>query len=104
MKDSFINKLFSFRFITLCGMVMAFYVFSLTTEARPLSMFLFKPTLYAVASLVALAVHIMLWVVVDKGSTYDFSRHLTDTIQDCVIINLVLLCTLSFLFLLSSFI
>ena len=82
---------------------MALYVFSLRTEARPLSSFLFNPTLYLVASLVAIAVRIILWVVVDKGTFYEFSHSIIHTIEDCIVINVVLLCMLSFLFLVTSF-
>ncbi len=103
MNDSFWHKLFSFRFVSLCGIVMALYVFSLQSEARPLSSFLFSSTLYLVACLVAIGVRIILWVVVDKGTFYEFSRSLVHTVEDCIIINLVLLCTLSFLFLVTSF-
>ncbi len=103
MNDSLLHKLFSFRFVSLCGIIMAIYVFSLQTEARPLSSFLFNPTLYIVASLVAIAVRIILWLVVDKGTFYEFSHSLIHTLEDCIIINIVLLCTLSFLFLITSF-
>ena len=103
MNDSLWHKLFSFRFVSLCGIVMALYVFSLQNEARPLTSFLFSPTLYLVASLVAIGIRIILWVVVDKGTFYEFSHSLVSTIEDCIIINLVLLCTLSFLFFVTSF-
>ena len=103
MNESLLHKLFSFRFVSICGICIALYVFSLRTEARPLSMFLFNPTLYLVASLVAIAVRIVLWLVVDKGTFYEFSRNLWQTLEDCIVINIVLLCTLSFLFLVTSF-
>ena len=103
MNNSLLHKLFSFRFVSLCGIIMAIYVFSLQTEARPLSSFLFKPTLYLVASLIAIGVRIILWVAVDKGTFYEFSHSIVHTLEDCVIINIVLLCALSFLFLVTSF-
>ncbi|MBQ4472549.1 MAG: hypothetical protein II942_04855 [Alphaproteobacteria bacterium] len=104
MNETFFQKLFSFRFVSLCGILMALYVFSLTTDAKPISTFLFNPTLYLVASLVAVAVRVLLWITVDKGTFYEFSHILWQTIEDCVIINIVLLCTLSFLFLVTSFV
>ena len=104
MNDSFLHKLFSFRFVSLCGFIIAFYVFSLRSETRPLTSFLVTPTLYVVSSLVAVAVRIILWIAVDKGTFYEFSRVLWRTVEDCIIINLVVLCTLSFLFLVTSFI
>ena len=103
MNDSFWHKLFAFRFITLCGIVMAFFIFYSQTKAHPLSSFLFDPKMYIVASLIAVAVHIIWWVVVDKGTFYEFSKNLWRTLEDCVIINIVLLCTLSLLFWVTSF-
>lgn len=103
MNESLIHKLFSFRFVSIFGIIIALYVFSLRTEARPLSSFLFNPSLYLVASLVAIAVRIVLWIIIDKGTFYEISRNLRQTVEDCIIINIVLLCTLSFLFLVTSF-
>ena len=103
MSNSLIHKLFSFRFVSIFGIIIALYVFSLRTEAKPLSSFLFNPTLYLVASLVAIAIRIILWIIVDKGTFYEISRNLKYTLEDCIIINIVLLCTLSFLFLITSF-
>jgi len=104
MTETFFQKLFSFRFVSLCGMLMALYVFSLTTDAKPISSFLFNPSLYLVASLIAIAVRILVWIAVDKGTFYEFSHVLWNTLEDCIIINVVLLCTLSFLFLVTSFV
>ena len=103
MSDSFLSKLFAFRLASLGGIVMAIYVFSLRTEDRPLSFFLYNPTLYIVASLIAVSIRVLLWIVVDRGTFYDFSRNLKQAIGDCILINIVLLCMLSFLFLVTSF-
>ena len=103
MNDSFLHKLFSFRFVSLCGIFIALYVFSLRSETRPLSTFLVNPTLYIVASLVAVGVRILLWIAVDKGTFYEFHRWIIHTIEDCIIINIVVLCMLSLLFLVTSF-
>ena len=102
MNETFLSKLFSFRFSSLCGMLMAFYVFSLKTESRPLSFFLFNPKLYIVASLIAVSIRVLLWIVVDKGTLYELGSNFMRALEDCVIINLILLCTLSFLFLMTS--
>ena len=104
MNESLLHKLFSFRFVSICGIVIALYVFSLRTDARPLSAFIFNPSLYLVASLVAISVRVVLWAVVNKGTFYEFSRSLWQTLEDCIIINIVLLCMLSFLFLITSFV
>ena len=103
MKDGFLHKLFSFRFISVCGIIIAACVFYLQTDAQPLSSFVFNPSLYTVASLVAIGWHVFLWLVVEKATFYEFFRVVKDTFEDCIIINIVLLCTLSFLFLITSF-
>ncbi len=103
MNETLLHKLFTFRFVSLCGMVIALYVFSLTSEAKPLSSFLFSPSLYVIASLIALAVRVVLWLLIDKGTFYEFGLTLKNTFEDCIIINIVLLCSLSALFLLTSF-
>lgn len=104
MNESFWAKLFSFRLSSLCGILMALFVFSQRTEDKPLSFFLCSPTLYIVASLIAVAIRVLLWIIVERGSFYDFSRTIKRTIGDCILINIVLLCALSFLFLVTSFI
>ena len=104
MNDSFWHKLFSFRLVSLCGIIIALYVFSLTSETKSLSSFLFSAPLYIVSSLVAIAIQTISWIVIDKGTFYEFSHILGQTLQDCVIINLIVVCTLSFLFLVTSFI
>lgn len=103
MTDSILSKLFSFRLASFCGILIAIYVFSLRGEDKPLSFFLYNPTLYIVASLVAVAIRILLWIVVDRGSFYGFPNTLRRTLGDCLLINIVVLCTLSFLFLVTSF-
>jgi len=103
MKKTFVQKLFSFRFVQICGMVMGFYVFGLQSETQPLSSFIFRPSLYLVASLIALSVDVLVWLLIDKGTFYEFSHVIKNLVDDCIIINIVLLCTLSFLFLFTIF-
>lgn len=104
MSESFFSKLFSFSPAAFCGVLMALYVFSLRTDERPLSFFLYNPMLYVVASLTALVIRLLLWIIVDRGTFYEFSSNIKRTIEDCILINVVLLSTLSFLFLVTSFI
>lgn len=102
MNESILSKLFSFRLVSLCGVLMAFYIFSLRTDDRPLSFFIYNVNLYIVASLIALAVRVLLWIVVDRGTFYEFFHRVKQTFDDCILINVVLLCTLSFLFLVTT--
>ena len=104
MNNSFIHNLLGFRFVTVCGILIALIVWGMTTDMQPLSSFLFSFNLYALASLVAVAWHIFLWLVVYKGSTYEFWRELKTMIQDIIIINLVILSFLGCLFWLHSFV
>ena len=103
MHESIVSKMFSFRFASLMGVLMAIYVFSLRTENRPLSFFLYNPTLYVVATSVALVMRVLWWIFVDRGTFYEFSHNVMRTIGDCILINIVLLSTLSFLFLMTTF-
>ncbi len=103
MKETFVQKLFNFRFISICGILMGFYVFSLQSETQPLSSFIFRPSLYFMASLIAFFVDILIWLLMDKGTFYEFSHFVKKLVDDCIIINIILLCTLSFLFLYTIF-
>ena len=103
MNDSLLSKMFSFRLASLGGILIALYVFSLRTDDRPLSFFLYNPTLYIAATSIALVIRVLLWILVDRGTFYEFSRNVMRTIGDCILINIVLLSTLSFLFLMTTF-
>ena len=103
MSESMLSKLFSFRMSSFCGFLIALYVFSLRTEMRPLSFFLYNPMLYVVTSAVALVIRLLIWIAMDRGTFYEFPRQFKNALEDCVLINVVLLCTLSFLFLFTSF-
>ena len=104
MHNSFLHNLIGFRFVNVCGILIALIVWGMTSDAQPLSSFLFSANLYAIASLVAFGWHMFLWLVIYKGSTYEFGRQLKSMIQDIIIINLVILSFLGCLFLLYSFV
>ena len=103
MSDSIVSKMFSFRLVSLVGILMAVYVFSLRTDNRPLTFFLYNPTLYIVATAVAAVIRLLWWIFVDRGTFYEFGRNILRTIGDCILINIVLLSTLSFLYLVTTF-
>ena len=103
MNNSFVRNLLGFRFVTICGMLIALIVWGKTTEQQPLSAFLFSFNLYTIASLVAVAWHIFLWLAIYHGSTYEFGRQFKTMIHDIIIINLVILSFLGCLFWLDSF-
>jgi len=97
--SSFFRNLFKFRFINICGLIIAMVVWSMTSEVKPLSSFLFHINLYAIIVLVALAFHVFLWLVVYRGSFYEFGRLLWNFFLDCIILTLVVLSCLGSLFL-----
>ena len=103
MNQSWFRDFFGFRFITLCGLLISFIVWSKTSEKQPLSSFLFSPTLYIIAIIVAVTFHILIWLIIYKGSSYEFGYQIKNTIKDCVIITAVILSSLGCLFLLNSF-
>ena len=96
---SFFRNLFRFRFINVCGIIIAAIVWSRTSERQPLSSFLFHKNLYAIIALVAVAFHAFLWLAVYRGSFYEFGRLLWNFIQDCIILTLIVLSCLGALFL-----
>lgn len=102
--SSFFRNLFKFRFINICGIIIALVVWGMTTERQPLSNFLFHANLYTIIALVALAFHLFVWLAVYRGSFYDFGRLLRNFIQDYIILNLIVLSCLGSLFLLRFFV
>ena len=102
-KKSFLSPFFSFHFITVFGIVIAFFVYMKSTESQPISSFLFSPNLYILSSLVAVAVRILLWVLVDKGTFFEIGRLIGRLVQDVIVINVVILSTLSSIFIAETF-
>ena len=102
-KDSFLGRFFAFHFITLAGIIIACGVWMFSTENQPISTFLFSPNLYIISSLVAVAVRLLLWIAVDRGTLFEISRVFWRIIQDVIIINVVILSTLSSIFIAETF-
>ena len=102
-KNSFLSPFFSFHFITLFGIAIALFVYMISNENQPISSFLFKPNLYILSSLIAVAVRLLLWVLVDKGTFFEIRRVLGKIIQDVIVINVVILSTLSSIFIVETF-
>jgi len=102
--SSFLRNFFRFRFINVCGIIIALVVWNMTTERQPLSAFVFHANLYGIIALVAVAVHAFLWLAVYRGSFYEFGRLLLNFLQDCVILTLVVLSCLGTLFLIHFFV
>lgn len=103
MHQSLLRDLFGFRFANVCGLIIAMIVWGRTSELRPLSSFLFRPTLYLTAIIIALTFRILVWLIVYKGSFYEFGYHIRMMLKDCFIVVVVTLSCLGCLFLINSF-
>lgn len=102
-KKSFIAPFFSFHFITISGIIIALFVYMISTESRPISYFLFAPNLYLLSTLVAVAVRVLLWVLVDKGTFFEIGRLIGRLVRDVIIINVVILSMLSSIFIAETY-
>ena len=102
-QKSFFSPFFSFHFVTLFGIGIALFVYMISNENQPLSSFLFSRNLYLLSSLVAIAIRILLWILIDKGTFFEIKRLILKLIQDVIVINVVILSTLSFIFLATTF-
>ena len=102
-KKSFLTPFFSFHFITLFGIAIALFVYMISNENQPISSFLFSANLYLLSSLVAVVVRILLWILIDKGTLFEIKNVIGRVFQDVIVINAVILSTLSFIFLVETF-
>ena len=102
-KNSFLGHFFAFHFITLAGIIIAGCVWMISSESQPVSSFLFSPNLYIISSLVAITVRLLLWIAIDRGTLFEISRVFGRVIQDVIIINVVILSTLSSIFIAETF-
>lgn len=102
-KNSFLTPFFAFNFITLAGIAIAFFVWTISDEKQPVSSFLFSPTLYIISSTIAISVRLLLWIAVDKGTFFEINRVLKRTFLDVIVINVVILSTLSSIFIAETF-
>lgn len=102
-KESFFTPFFAFHFIPLLGMVIAIFVFGISSENQPLSSFIFSLKLYLISSLLAIAVRLLLWIAVDKGTLFEIKNIFWKIVMDILVVNAVLLSTLSFIFIVTTF-
>ena len=102
-QKNFFSPFFAFHFITLAGIFIACCVWMNSTESQPVSSFLFSPNLYIISTLVAVTVRLVLWITIDKGTFFEIGRLFKRVIQDIIIINAVILSTLSSIFIAQTF-
>ncbi len=101
--SSLIKPFFTFRFIPLCGIAVAVWLYSLQNEKTPISAYLTQRDVYLIAFLIVIGVHLTLWLVVEKASLYDLKGLFLRIIRDTLIINIVMLCAIAALFLINTF-
>ena len=102
-KSSLFSPFFGFHFITIFGILIALFVYMKSTENQPVSSFLFSKNLYILSSLIAVAVRLLLWILIEKGSFFEIGRVMGRVILDVVIINTVILSTLGSIFIAETF-
>ncbi len=101
---SFFKPFFSFRLITLAGMGVGLWLFSVQTEQIPLSALLTETRVYFIPFLIVLGFHILLWIFIEKASLYNIGNYFWGIIRDTVVINCVVLSTVATCFLLTTFV
>ena len=99
----FSKPFLTFRFIILAGITMGLWLFSLQTEQIPLSALLTEKRVYWISFLIVFGFHILLWILVQKASFYDIGGYLWRILRDTLVINAVMLSTVSACFLLKVF-
>lgn len=100
-EQSFFKSFFSFNLTILSGIIVALIIHFFSSETRPIWSFLFSPSVYVITSMVAITIRLFLWLTIDKGTMFVLGKVIKKAIQDVIIINVVVLSTLSFIFLIS---
>ena len=100
---SLFKAFFSFNLSVIAGVAIALFINAISNEARPVSSFLFEPTLYIVSSVLAATIRLVLWLTMDNGTLFEAKQVFIQIIQDILVINTVVLSTLSFIFLVETY-
>ena len=69
-KKSLFSAFFSFNLTVICGILIGLFVNAISTEAKPVSTFLFDPTLYIVSSILAVGFRLFWWLTLEKGTMF----------------------------------
>ena len=99
----FLKPFLTFRFIILAGMIMGLWIFSIQNEQVSLSALLTEKRIYWISFLIVFGFHILLWILVQKASFYDIGGYLWRILRDTLVINAVMLSTVSVCFLTQTF-
>lgn len=93
----------SFRFISVAGIALGLWLFSLQSEMTPLSSLLTEGRVYLVSFIIVVSVNLLLWVFVEKASLYDIGGYFFRVFRDTIVINAVMWSTAAAAFLLDTF-
>ena len=102
-KKSFLNAFFSFNLTIIAGIIIGCFINLISNEVKPVLTFLFSPTLYIISSLIAVTFRLVWWIAMEKGTMFEAKHVILQIIQDVIIINVVILSTLSTIFLWETY-
>ncbi len=103
IKKSFFSPFFSFNLTIITGIIIGCFINLISSEVRPVSSFLFSPTLYIISSLVAITFRLVWWMAMEKGTMFEAKHVIIQIFQDILVINAVILSTLSAIFLWETY-
>ncbi len=101
---NFLKYFFGFHFISILGVLVGMFLYSAQSETNPLSSFLTAPNLYVICFFTVLVIHFILWIFVDKSTTFNIKNRLLSIIGDYFFLVFSILGTIGTLFLLNTFI
>ncbi len=100
----FLKYFFGFHFVSILGVLVGFILYNIQSVTNPLSSFLQAETLYIVGFFSVAALHFILWIFVDKATTYNLKGRILSFIGDYFFLIAAILSTVGSLFLLHTFI
>lgn len=101
---SFLGAFFSFNLVVIAGIIIGLFVNAISSETQPVSSFLFAPTLYIISTILAASIRLVLWLTMEKGTMFEIKHVILHMIRDVIVINVVILSTLSAIFLWETYV
>lgn len=98
-----LKYIFGFHFISILGVIVGIILYDIQSESNPLSSFLTAPSLYLIALLVTGVIHFILWISVDKATSYNMKGRVLGFITDYFILIACILSTAGSLFMMNTF-
>ncbi len=101
---NFLKYFFGFHFISTIGVLVGSFLYSVQSETNPISSFLTAPNLYVICVVTVIVIHFILWIFVDKSTSFNLKNRLLNMIGDYFFLVISILGTVGSLFLLNTFI